>query len=122
MRALVFATLLAACGGPSRSQLADTPTARTPRTPTLAPPASTDDKDRATVDQQFDSMEDMQQAHREAAAASKAAPPAPLPPDPTLPGGPPGTTTSTITPPPGLTPPKKTTAKPKTPPKTKPKS
>jgi hypothetical protein len=80
MRALMFLVLLSACGGPSRSQLAETPTATTPRTPTLAPPASTDDKDRYKLNEQFETMQDAQNAHQEAARSEKAPPP-PLPPD-----------------------------------------
>lgn len=77
MRALLVASLLAACGGPSRSQLAETPTAQTPRTPSLAPPASPDDEERYKVNDQFEQQRDADQAHRE--AGNEGAPPAPLP-------------------------------------------
>jgi len=67
MRAALVCSFLVACGGPSRSTLAETPTATTRRAPSLAPPASTDDKDRYQLNQQFEDMRDSQQAHREAA-------------------------------------------------------
>lgn len=77
MRAFLLASLLAACGGPSRNQLAETPTAQTPRTPSLAPPAS-DDEERYKVNDQFEQQRDADQAHREAGNEG-APPPAPLP-------------------------------------------
>lgn len=61
--AFVFFT---ACGGPSRQQLAETPSAQAPARPAEAPPASTSDKDRERLIQQFDDMETTQRAHREA--------------------------------------------------------
>ena len=79
MRALVVALLFAACGGPSRSQLAETPTAQTPRSPSLAPPASDDDKERYKVNEQFEDQRAADQAHREAGGESAAPPPPPLP-------------------------------------------
>lgn len=81
MRAFVLVLLLGACGGPQRNQLAETPTAQTPRTPSLAPPASDSDKDRYKTNEQFENIQDAQQAHREAAGGESAPPPAPLPPD-----------------------------------------
>lgn len=80
---LVIAAVLAVtgCAGPSRQQLAETPTATTKRTPANAPPASGSDEDRSQVHDSFDSMDDAQNAHREAAQESEAPPP--LPPAPT---------------------------------------
>lgn len=68
-------SFLVACGGPSRGAPAETPTATTRRPPTLAPPASVDDKDRYQLNQQFEDMHDAQKAHRE--AGQRAAPPPP---------------------------------------------
>lgn len=79
MKALLFALLLAACGGPSRNQLAETPTANSPRNPSLAPPASDDDNERYRLNEQFEEQRAADQAYREAGGES--APPAPLPPD-----------------------------------------
>ena len=62
---------LAACGGPSQQQLAETPTARTHATATEAPAASTSDRDREGLRQQFDDMEATQRARKEAADAGK---------------------------------------------------
>jgi hypothetical protein len=64
----VFASLvlLAACGGPTQQQLAETPSAQAKAAPAEAPPASTSDTDRARLVQQFDDMQVTQQAHREA--------------------------------------------------------
>lgn len=76
MRCLLAIVLLAACGGPTQSQLAETPSARTRATPVEAPPASTSDKDRERGVQQFDDMETTQRAHREASGSQ---PPAPTP-------------------------------------------
>ena len=69
--ALVLA--LAACGGPTQQQLADTPTARTHATQTEAPAASTSDRDREGLRQGFDDMQNTQQARKEAAAANGSA-------------------------------------------------
>jgi hypothetical protein len=76
---LVIAGVLAlmACAGPSRQQLSDTPTAQTKRTPSHAPPASTDDRDRAQVEDSWDSREDAQNAHREAGHEAEQPPPPP---------------------------------------------
>jgi hypothetical protein len=79
MKVLLVAMVLAACGGPSQNQLAETPTAQTPRNPSLAPPASDDDKERYRLNEQFEDQRDAEQAHREAGSESKAPPPAPLP-------------------------------------------
>ncbi len=81
MRAIAFVLLVGACGGPTRNQLAETPTAQTKRTPSLAPPASDSDEDRYKTNEQFENMQDAQQARREAAGESAAPPPAPLPPE-----------------------------------------
>ena len=70
----VFASLvlLAACGGPTQQQLAETPSAQTRAAPAEAPPASTSDNDRARLIQQFDDMQVTQQAYREANAEANA--------------------------------------------------
>lgn len=80
MRTLLFALLLAACGGPSRNQLAETPTAQTPRNPSLAPPASDDDKDRYKLNEGFEDQRAAEQAYRESAGETRAPPPPPPPP------------------------------------------
>lgn len=79
MKALLAVMLLAACGGPSQNQLAETPTAQSPRNPSLAPPASDDDKERYKLNEQFEDQRAADQAHREAAGENNAPPPAPLP-------------------------------------------
>jgi hypothetical protein len=66
------ATSLAACGGPSRQQLAETPSATTRARPAEAPPASQSDRERSQAIQQFDDMETTQRAHREANQANRA--------------------------------------------------
>ena len=68
--------MLAGCAGSSRQSLAETPTATTRRPPSLAPPASDADKDRYQLNQQFEDMNDAQQAHRESKDADAAPPPA----------------------------------------------
>ncbi len=70
--------LLAACGGPSQNQLAESPTAQSPRSPSLAPPASDDDKERYRLNEQFEDSRAAGQAYREVEGDS-APPPAPLP-------------------------------------------
>jgi hypothetical protein len=75
LRALLI--LVCACGGPTQSQLAETPSARTRATPAEAPPASSSDKDRERGVQQFDDMETTQRAHREAAGGQGSAVPPP---------------------------------------------
>lgn len=77
---------LAACGGPTQQQLADTPTGRTRATPTEAPAASTSDRDREGLRQQFDDMEATQRARKEAADAAKGSGAGPV-----VPGGQPDT-------------------------------
>ena len=84
---LSFFFLLGACAGPGQQRLAETPTAQTKRIPAEAPPASDNDKDRHQLTQSFDDMQDMQNAHHEAANTPEATPPAPSP----QPPGPPGT-------------------------------
>jgi hypothetical protein len=79
MRTLLLSLLLAACAGPSRNTLAETPTAGTRRPPSLAPPASGADKERYQMNQQFEDMRDAQQAHGEARRAQAAPPPAAVP-------------------------------------------
>lgn len=67
MRAVLLCSLLVACAGPSRENLAETPIATTPRSPSMPPPASVDDKDRYQVNQQFEDMHDAQEARHQAA-------------------------------------------------------
>lgn len=77
MRRLILLLGLAgsgACGGPTHSQLAETPTAKTPARHTEAPPASTSDVDRSRLTQQFDDMQSTQQAYREAGQSNQAPP------------------------------------------------
>ncbi|MDX2092994.1 MAG: hypothetical protein SFX73_34440 [Kofleriaceae bacterium] len=100
MRAILACLLLAACAGPSQHQLAETPIARTPRTNVEAPPASSSDDERYQLYQQFEDMEDTQEAYREARHEGGSAPPTPLPPGVAEQAEPPLA-------PPGLTPPKK---------------
>ncbi|MEO7733761.1 MAG: hypothetical protein ABIY55_22545 [Kofleriaceae bacterium] len=66
MRAALVCSFLVACAGPSQGALSETPAATTRRAPPLAPPASTDDRDRYQLNQQFEDMRDSQEAHREA--------------------------------------------------------
>lgn len=70
--------LVALVGCASQQQLANTPTARTPRPSPMAPPASVDDKDRYRTTQQLQDQQDAEQAYREA-AKSDSAPPKPKP-------------------------------------------
>ncbi len=84
-RALLI--VLAACGGPTQQQLAETPTARTHATPTEAPGGSTSDRQREVLRQQFDDMQATQDAHKEAADAAKGS----GAPGPVVPGGAPDT-------------------------------
>jgi hypothetical protein len=90
MRPLLLCLALAACAGPSRKELAETPTATTRRPPSLAPPASNSDEDRYQVNQQFEDMRDAEQAHREVEQDRAAPPPEPLPQQPDA-GTPPAT-------------------------------
>jgi hypothetical protein len=76
MRWLVV-LVLASCAGPTQQQLAETPSARAPANHYEAPPASTSDKDRERLIQQFDDMETTQRARREANQSSQQAPPPP---------------------------------------------
>jgi hypothetical protein len=73
-RAIVMMVIAGAtaCGGPSRQQLAETPSAQAPRRPAEAPPASTSDEERTMAIDQFDDMETTQRAHREANQANRA--------------------------------------------------
>ncbi|HUS33396.1 MAG TPA: hypothetical protein VMZ53_33065 [Kofleriaceae bacterium] len=73
----------AGCAGPSQQQLAETPSAREPARPYEAPPASTSDKDRERLTQQFEDMETAQRAHKEANQSARQAPPPPLKGQPT---------------------------------------
>ena len=84
MKAVLIALLAStgACAGPSQKQLAETPTATTPKAPSLAPPASDSDEERYRVNESMENMNDAQNAHREAGGESSAPPPAPLPPAP----------------------------------------
>ncbi|CAN5888304.1 hypothetical protein BH11MYX3_BH11MYX3_23430 [soil metagenome] len=75
MRVLLTSLLLlGACAGPGQNKLAGTPTAKSKANTGLAPPASTDDRDRS---QQVNAMDDMhagQAAHAEAAATPSKTP------------------------------------------------
>lgn len=85
----VLALALVGCGGPQQNRYAETPTGRTRATPSLAPAASTSDRDREQLIQEFDDMRAGQQAHEEANRAAGQPPP---PPAAQTPGsGPPGT-------------------------------
>lgn len=79
MRVLVLCSFFVACAGAGRSTPSETPTGTTRRPASAAPPASGDDKERYRLNQQFEEMQNTQEAHREAGHDS-AAPPAPLPP------------------------------------------
>ncbi len=84
MRVLLMSLLLlGACAGPGQNKLAETPTAKSKANTGEAPPASTDDRDRA---QQVNAMDDMhaaQSAHAEANGTSTKTPaPTPAPPGP----------------------------------------
>ena len=77
----VFASLvlLAACGGPTQQQLAETPAATTKPKPPNAPPASPADTDRAQMTQSFEDMTVTQEAYREAGAEVTVPPNKPAP-------------------------------------------
>lgn len=77
--ALVLA--FAACGGPTQQQLVEQPSARTHVPATEAPAASTSDRDREGLRNQFDDMETTQRARKEAASANGSAA------GPVVPGG-----------------------------------
>ncbi|MBA3462704.1 MAG: hypothetical protein H0T46_22295 [Deltaproteobacteria bacterium] len=81
MRTLLLLLVAGACAGPGQARLAETPTATTKATPTMAPPASDNDKDRAQLVSSMDDMRDAQSAHREAANTPETTP-RPLPPPP----------------------------------------
>jgi hypothetical protein len=83
MKRLLAVVVIAACGGPTQQQLAETPSATAPARPAEAPPASTSDKDRERAVQQFDDMQTTQNAYREAGAEQGSA--AQKPPPPTNP-------------------------------------
>jgi len=86
MKATILCLFLVACAGPTRKQLAETPTATTRRPPTLAPPASDSDQDRYRVNQQFEDQRDAEQAYDQAGKAERSrVPPAPLTPEPAPP-------------------------------------
>jgi hypothetical protein len=70
MTRLLALVVIAACGGPTQQQLAETPSATSRAAPAEAPPASTSDKDRERSVQQFDDMQTTQNAYREAGAES----------------------------------------------------
>jgi hypothetical protein len=76
MRVVVASVLLAAaCGGPGQTELAQTPTATTPRIEAVAPPASVDDDERYWVTDSLEDVRDTQQAWREANRAPRPVPP-----------------------------------------------
>ncbi len=80
---LISLLLLGACAGPGQNKLASTPTGKSKANTGDAPPASTDDRDRA---QQVNAMDDMhaaQNAHAEAnSTPTKVPAPSPQPPGP----------------------------------------
>jgi hypothetical protein len=85
MKCVLAFLLVAACGGPTQQQLAETPSATSRAAPAEAPPASTSDKDRERAVQQMDDMQTTQNAYREAGAESgsgSAAPKKPAPKNP----------------------------------------
>jgi hypothetical protein len=75
MKTLLALLLVAACGGPTQQQLADTPTARTRPVAAEPPPASTSDRDRDGLKRSFDDIDATQRAYREATPATVAPPP-----------------------------------------------
>lgn len=91
MRTLIALLLVCACGGPSQQQLVESPAATQPPRHTEAPPASTSDKDRERLIQQFDDMETTQEAYEQAEGARQEAP-APTPVGQQPASGPPGQT------------------------------
>src|SRR5687768_10074964 len=74
MKRALALVVIAACGGPTQQQLAETPSATSRAVPGEAPPASTSDKDRERSVQQFDDMQTTQNAYREANDNPAAAP------------------------------------------------
>jgi hypothetical protein len=66
MKTALALLVIAACGGPTQQQLAETPSAQSQNVTGEAPPASTSDKDRERSVQQFDDMETTQNAYHEA--------------------------------------------------------
>src|SRR5512132_3302023 len=66
MRLLAVLVVVVACGGPTQNQLAETPSAKNRAAPTEPPPASSSDRERAQLVQQFDDMETTQRARQEA--------------------------------------------------------
>jgi hypothetical protein len=73
MKRVLALIVIAACGGPTQQQLAETPSATSRAAPAEAPPASTSDKDRERSVQQFDDMQTTQNAYKEAGAESSGA-------------------------------------------------
>lgn len=72
--------LFAACAGPGRAKLSETPTAHSRANTGAAPPASQSDQDRSNLVNSNDSMQATQRAYREADHTDKQKqPPAPLP-------------------------------------------
>jgi hypothetical protein len=84
MKCVLALIVIAACGGPTQKQLAETPSATAPARPAEAPAASTSDKDRERAVQQMDDMQTTQNAYREAGAesGSGSATPKKAPPNP----------------------------------------
>ena len=70
MKTALALVVIAACGGPTQQQLAETPSATSRAVPAEAPPASTSDKDRERSVQQFDDMQTTQNAYHEAGLSS----------------------------------------------------
>ncbi len=89
MKIFLIALLFAACAGPGRAKLAETPTANSRANTGLAPPASQSDQDRSNLVNSNDSMDATQRAYREADHTDKKSqPPAPLPGQPASPVAP----------------------------------
>lgn len=89
MRLALALVVALGCGGPSHDQLVETNAATMRRPATQAPPASTSDRDRERLNQQFEDMETTQQAYREAGDSNQAPPKAaqPIPGQPAPPRG-----------------------------------
>jgi hypothetical protein len=73
MKRVLALIVIAACGGPTQQQLAETPSATSRAAPAEAPAASTSDKDRERSVQQFDDMQTTQNAYKEAGAEQSGA-------------------------------------------------
>jgi hypothetical protein len=65
MRQVVAFLLVCACGGPSANTVIESSAAKAPAKHEEAPAASTSDKEREQLVQQFDDMQTTQEAYRE---------------------------------------------------------